>query len=241
MGTGDDARCVIALDPGHNPVDTEEFDPVTGVYMYDYPNGAEDADVMEIARTVESRLNAVGIGTVMVKGSVDEDVTYRERVDRAAEAGAFMGASIHTTPGSNNSAIFPQHQDGHRSGTGENGGQHTVTFDDLQLAAESERLSDVVAGTRSVVEAGDVPVHNISFDGRGELWSGDIPVISLIAGTPWIYNEFGSNNGGGAQALPSAEKSSYINGLSAGLVAAAATSSACNGIGSIGSIGSLSS
>lgn len=226
------ARCVIALDPGHNPVDTTEYDPVTGAFMYDYPNGAEDADALEIARAVESRLNLVGIGTEMVKTSVDEDVTYRERVDRASAAGAFMGASIHTTPGEVNSAVHPQHQGGYRTGTDADGNPATVTFDNPGLAAESGHYSGVVATTRSVIERQNVPVRDISFDGREPLWAGDIPVISLIADTPWIYNEFGSATGGGAHGLDNAEKARYINGLSAGLIAVAATAPACTGIGS---------
>ncbi|MEJ6548852.1 N-acetylmuramoyl-L-alanine amidase [Corynebacterium sp. USCH3] len=225
-------RCVVALDPGHNGADTDEFDPVTGVRMIDYPNELEDADALQVARAVESRLNLVGIGTVLLKSSVEEDVTYRERVDRAAGAGAFMGVSIHTTPGPNQSAIFPQREGGFRSGLGEAGTPHTVTFDNPRAAAESQRLSGVVAGARSLVEGSQVPVRDNSFNGREPLWEGNIPVISLIADTPWIYNEFGSATGGGAHGLTGAEKSRYIDGLSAGLIAAAATSPACTGIGS---------
>lgn len=225
-------RCVVALDPGHNGEDTDEFDPVTGVRMIDYPNGGEDADALEITRAVESRLALAGIGTEVVKTSVDEDVTYRERVDRASGAGAFMGVSVHTTPGADQSAVFPQRQGAYRAGTDADGGQRTVSFDNPGVAAESQRLSGVVAGARSVLEGGEVPVRDNSFAGRDPLWEGNIPVISLIADVPWIYNEFGSATGGGAEGLTGAEKARYINGLSAGLVAAAATSPACTGVGS---------
>ena len=223
--------CVVALDPGHNGEDTGEFDPVTGVRMIDYPNGAEDADALEITRAVESRLALAGIGTEVVKTSVDEDVTYRERVDRASNAGAFMGVSVHTTPGADQSAIFPQRQDAYRAGTDAGGSHRTVTFDNPAVATESQRLSGVVAGARSVLEGGEVPVRDNSFAGRDPLWEGNIPVISLIADMPWIYNEFGSATGGGAEGLTGAEKARYIDGLSAGLVAAAATSPACTGVG----------
>lgn len=231
-GSSAGPRCVIALDPGHNGEDTDEFDPVTGVRMVDYPNGDEDADALEITRAVESRLALVGIGTEVLKSSVDDDVTYRERVDRASAAGTFMGVSIHTTPGAEQSAIFPQRQGGYRAGTGAGGEHRTVTFDDPQMAAESQRLSGVVAGARSVLEGGGVPVRDNSFTGREPLWEGNLPVISLIAETPWVYNEFGSVSGGGARGLTVEEKARYINGLSAGLIAAAATSPACTGIGS---------
>lgn len=225
-------QCVVALDPGHNAVDTDEFDPATGVRMIDYPNGVENAEAYEIVRAVESRLSLAGIGTVVLKNSVDEDVTYRERVDRAADAGAFLGVSVHTTPGADQSAVFPQRQGGYRAGTDAAGEPRKVAFDNAATAAESERLSGIVAGARSVVEGGAVPVRDNSFAGRDPLWEGNLPVISLIADTPWVYNEFGSATGGGAHGLTGAEKARYINGLSAGLIAAAATSPACTRLGS---------
>lgn len=225
-------RCVVAIDPGHNGTRTEDFDPVTGVRMIDYSNGQEDVDAMEIARAVESRLALVGVDSVLLKESVDDDVTYRERVDRASDAGAFVGVSVHTTPGGANSAIFPQRQGGQRTGTGQDGQPATVTFDNPAVAQESQRLSGVVAGARSLLEGSQVPVRDNSFNGRDSLWEGDIPVISLIADTPWVYSEFGSATGGGAHGITDAEKTRYVNGLSAGLIAAAATSPACGVLGS---------
>lgn len=225
-------RCVVAIDPGHNGTRTEDFDPVTGVRMIDYPNEQEDVDAMDIARAVESRLVLAGVDSVLLKESVDDDVTYRERVDRASDAGAFVGVSVHTTPGGANSAIFPQRQGGQRTGTGQDGQSATVTFDNPAVAQESQRMSGVVAGARSLLEGTQVSVHDNSFNGRDPLWEGDIPVISLIADTPWVYSEFGSATGGGAHGITDAEKARYINGLSAGLVAAAATTPSCGVLGS---------
>ncbi|MGN0097655.1 MAG: N-acetylmuramoyl-L-alanine amidase [Corynebacterium sp.] len=231
VGGGTGPGCVIALDPGHNGEDTDGFDPVTGVRMIDYPNGSEDADALEITRAVQSRLALAGIGTEVLKTSVDEDVTCRERVDRASTAGAFMGVSVHTTPGADQSAIFPQRQDAYRAGTDAGGEHRTVSFDNPGVAAESQRLSGVVAGARSVLEGGEVPVRDNSFAGRDPLWEGNIPVISLIADMPWIYNEFGSATGGGAEGITAVEKARYIDGLTTGLIAAAAMSPTCTGVG----------
>ena len=230
------APCTVALDPGHNGGATNTFDPVTGVLMADYPNGQEDADALDIARAVKSRVEAAGFRAVLLKNSTDDNVTYRERVDRAAAADAVMGVSIHTTPGADGSEVYPQRVGGFRTGDGADGQSHKVTFGDAATAAESQRFSTVMAGARSVAELRGVPVGDLSFDGRPGLWAGNLPVISLIADTPWVYNEFGSATGGGAHGISAAEKARYIGGLSAGILAGLTTSPQCSPVGSVGSL-----
>jgi hypothetical protein len=228
--------CTVAIDPGHNGAVTNTFDPVSGVLMADYPNDAEDADALDVAHGLADRLSAVGIRSVLLKGATTDDVTYRQRVDRARDAGAVVGVSVHTTPGSGGSAIFPQRQGGHRTGTGEDGTERTVAFDNPGIAAESQRISGMVAASRSVAEAHRVPVKDNSFDARPGLWSGNLPVISLIADTPWVYSEFGSADGGGSYGITTAEKARYIDGLAVGLITGVATSPQCSPVG--GSVGS---
>lgn len=225
--------CTVAIDPGHNGVETNTVDPETGVLMADYPNGREDADVLDVATTVKQRVEAAGFRAVLLKDSVADNVTYRERVDRATDAGAVMGVSVHSTPGAAGSAIFPQRDGGSRTGTGEDGQPHTVTFDNAGVAAESERMSTVVAGARSLAERRNVQVTDNSFDERPGLWGGNLPVISLIADVPWIYSEYGSATGGGAHGITAQEKTEYANGLGAGIVAALATSRECSPLGSV--------
>jgi N-acetylmuramoyl-L-alanine amidase len=233
------ATCTVAIDPGHNGAVTNTFDPVTGVLMADYPNGAEDADALDVSRTLADRLGAVGIRAVLLKDATTDDVTYRQRVDRARNAGAVVGVSVHTTPGADGSAIFPQRTGGHRTGTGADGTERTVTFDNPGLAAESQRFSAVVAASRSLAEGRQVPVKDNSFDARPGLWAGNLPVISLIADTPWVYSEFGSAAGGGAHGISAAEKARYADGLAAGVIAGVATAPQCSPVaGSAGRVGS---
>jgi N-acetylmuramoyl-L-alanine amidase len=236
------ATCTVAIDPGHNGAVTNTFDPVTGVLMADYPNGAEDADALDVSRTLADRLGAVGIRAVLLKDATTDDVTYRQRVDRARDAGAVVGVSVHTTPGADGSAIFPQRTGGHRTGTGADGTGRTVTFDNPGLAAESQRFSAVVAASRSLAEGRQVPVKDNSFDARPGLWAGNLPVISLIADTPWVYSEFGSAAGGGAHGISAAEKARYVDGLAAGVIAGVATAPQCSPVaGSAGPVGSVGS
>jgi N-acetylmuramoyl-L-alanine amidase len=234
------ATCTVAIDPGHNGAVTNTFDPVTGVLMADYPNGAEDADALDVSRTLADRLGAVGIRAVLLKDATTDDVTYRQRVDRARDAGAVVGVSVHTTPGADGSAIFPQRTGGHRTGTGADGTERTVTFDNPGLAAESQRFSAVVAASRSLAEGRQVPVKDNSFDARPGLWAGNLPVISLIADTPWVYSEFGSAAGGGAHGISAAEKARYADGLAAGVIAGVAAAPQCSPVaGSAGSVSSI--
>ena len=217
--------------------DRNTFDPVTGVLMADYPNGQEDADALDIARAVRDRVEAAGFRVVMLKDSAEDNITYRDRVDRAAAEDAVVGVSIHTTPGADGSAVYPQRVGGYRTGEGTDGQKTTVTFDDSVTAVESQRFSTVMAGARSVAELRGVPVGDLSFDGRPGLWGGNLPVISLIADTPWVYNEFGSATGGGAHGISAVEKSRYVDGLSNGILAGLATSPQCSVAGSAGSVG----
>ncbi|WP_334137827.1 N-acetylmuramoyl-L-alanine amidase [Corynebacterium variabile] len=234
--SGSAVPCTIALDAGHNGVVTNTYDPVTGVLMADYPNGKEDADALDIARAVRDRVEAAGFRVVLLKDTTEDNVTYRDRVDRAAAEDAVVGVSIHTTPGADGSAVYPQRVGGYRTGEGTDGQKTTVTFDDSVTAVESQRFSTMMAGARSVAELRGVPVGDLSFDGRPGLWGGNLPVISLIADTPWVYNEFGSATGGGAHGISTAEKARYVDGLSAGILAGLTASPQCAVAGSVGSL-----
>ncbi|MGP5244959.1 N-acetylmuramoyl-L-alanine amidase [Corynebacterium variabile] len=236
FSSGGAVPCTVALDPGHNGVATNTFDPVTGVLMADYSNGQEDADALEIARAVRDRVEAAGFRAVLLKDDTSDNATYRDRVDRAAAGDAVMGVSIHTTPGADGSAVYPQRVGGFRTGEGADGQRTTVTFGDVATAAESQRFSTMMAGARSVAELRGVPVTDLSFDGREGLWGGNLPVISLIADTPWVYNEFGSVTGGGAHGISTAEKARYVDGLSAGILAGLVASPQCAVAGSVGSL-----
>ncbi|MFT4201368.1 N-acetylmuramoyl-L-alanine amidase [Gordonia sp. (in: high G+C Gram-positive bacteria)] len=211
---------VVALDPGHNPVRIESFDPMTGAAQIDYPNGAEDRNVFAVAQQVATTLRARGYRVVLLKRSVGESVSYRQRVARAEHAGAAIGISIHTSPGVN--AVFPQRVGGWRSGAGRGGRQTRVVFTNPATAAASQRYSAAVAAARSRAEGHRVVVKDNDFGGRAPLWAGNLPIISLIAvNTPWVYNEFGPAGGaGGSIPVGAAALRAYAKGISDGVLAA---------------------
>ncbi len=216
----------IALDPGHNPVRIDSFDPVTGAAQIDYPNGAEDHDVFAVAQQVRNTLVGNGYRVVLLKQSVDQSVTYRERVGRAERAGAVLALSIHTSPGVN--AVFPQRVGLYREGVGPNGTVTRITFTTESTARASERASQRVAVARTAAEGHPVAVTDNDFGGRAPLWSGNIPIISLISTrVPWVYNEYSAQGRGGSLALTPADISAYAAGLADGVRSAVPLNAGC--------------
>ena len=211
---------VVAVDPGHSTAVISDFDPVSGVRMADWSNGNEDKDVLTVAQTVQRLLQAIpGYKVVLTKNSLDERVTYRQRVDRAVQAGAVIGVSIHTSP--NDNAIFPQRQGLYREGPDANGTTKRVSFGNQETAARSQLFASKFQQTRGAAEGHAVQVRDNSFSGRSDpagnpLWSGNIPMMSLLADTvPWVYNEFGPATGGGGGTSPIAadQLTKYAQGI----------------------------
>lgn len=214
--------CVIAIDPGHNAVDVKAHDEQTGIYMVDYPNGKELADMWDVSLDVAEQLAEAGHKPVVLRESVDENVDYRGRIDRTEEIGADVAISMHSTPGVDYSMIIAQAEGGFREGPGPDGAHKKVTFDNADTAKVSKALSDVVAAERTKVEENPVRVtEQHSFDGRAPLWGGNTPILSLMSqDTPWLYSELGVAAGGGADGITDAQKKAYAEGTAKGLIAA---------------------
>lgn len=220
---------VVAIDPGHTSVShADEIDPITGVKMSSTSNGQEDNDVFYVAEKVRNELESDGYEVVMLKETIDEDMTFRERVDRAADADADIGISIHTTPGSPNTGeVYNQFVGGKRYSPDRS---TVVTFDNEVTAEKSTEYSEIMAEARQEVEGTTVVVKKNSFDGRESegKWGGDLPVVSLLSEeVPWTYHEFTNESGqGGSQGIdgtspgndrPNADR--YAEGIIAGVKA----------------------
>ena len=213
--------CTIAIDPGHNVAAISAFDPVTGAAMRDYPNGAEDGDVLSVANKVKTALDGQGYKVVLLKEKTTDNISYRDRIKKAEDAGAALAISIHTSVGAGASQVFDQRVGAYREGDGADGSTKKVTFTNADLAAKSKAASEAVAKARTAAEGHDVPVTQNSFNGRAPLWEGNIPIISLISQKiPWVYNEFGVEGEGGSIKVSEANLDKYAKGLTEGLKAA---------------------
>lgn len=212
-------KCVVAIDPGHNGVKVDGFDEKTGAKMADYPNGAEDADVMEVSKSVKEALEDDGMKVVLLKEDVGDNVSYRERVDKAKDAGADVAVSIHTTPGVNYSMVIAQNEGGYREGATESGETKRVTFENADVAKKSQEYAKAVADARTEAEPNPVKMTtSLDFGGREGLWSGNLPIIQLLSeDVPWIYSEYGTDSGGGINPIGDDAKKVYAEGLSTGL------------------------
>ena len=229
-------QCVIGLDPGHNKDDVDEHDPKTGAYMSDYANGQELDDMWKMGEDMKDKLEEEGYEAVLLRGSKDENSTYRDKVDKAESSNVDMGVSLHTTPGANLSMIITQTVGGFREGKGEDGSHKKVEFTAKETADKSQEYAEKIASVRSDIEPNPVSVKKEwSFDGREPLWAGNIPIISLIAeDTPWVYSEFGSDTGGGANGITDEELAVYTEGMIEGIKEALPADS-CEGSSSKGS------
>lgn len=222
---------VIAIDPGHNGTSTSKVDEKTGIKMIDYSNPPEDKNVFTVAQRVKAKLEKVGYTVVMLKTSVDEDVTYRQRVDRALGAKAALAVSIHSTPKPGKSTATPQHVGDYRMQSP--GSSKKITFDNKDTADKSQAYAKAIAQERTKVEAQSVSTDSLSFEGRSGLAGGNIPNIMLIADTlPWVYNEIVADNASNAMSEKTLE--SYAEGISKGIIAAnptgaGATEGGCSG------------
>ena len=210
------SHVVVALDPGHNPVRVDGFDPVTGASQIDYPNGAEGANVFEVATEVRELLQHNGYDVALLKHAVTEHVTYRQRVDRAVAAHARVAISIHTSPGANE--VFVQRVGLYREGVGADGATLRITYRNEATAAASQRFGEAIARARTRTEGMPVMVTDNDFGSRAPLWTGNIPMIALMSDrVPWVYNEFGLDGAGGSTPLPSTWLSTYARGIADGV------------------------
>lgn len=230
-------KCVVAIDPGHNGEDVDDYDPVTGARMVDYPNGAEDADAMVVTDRVAELLSGDDIEVVKLKESVTDSVTYRDRVDKAVEAGATFAMSVHTTPGESWNLTQPQEVGQYREGVSADGGRYKVTFDNEDTAGKSGRWSDIMADHRTSEEG-----HDVSGESRLEFPSddppgyGNIPAISLISDeVPWLYNEYGvdadGEQSGGNAGVSDEDLVKYARGLYRGALGVLADSGCVDNLG----------
>ena len=202
--------CVIAIDPGHNPTQISPVDQKTGIKMVDYPNGKEDADVFAVSQDVKTQLEAAGYKVVLLKDSVQDSESYRDRVTKAEQAEAKLAISIHTSPGA--SEVYPQVVGAWRAKAP--GSSEKVTFNNQATADASKKAADIFAKNRQAAEGTAVTVKSPDFSGRDNLAAGNIPNIQLLAeNTPWVYNELGVTGGGGANGITEAQKKSYANGI----------------------------
>jgi hypothetical protein len=203
----------IVLDPGHSGRSLMLVDPLTRLTDYDYPNNPEMGEAYQVALAVRDRLVRDGYRVVLTKNSATETVSLRRRADIANSAQAALAVSIHDDHGASwNSwggqvyaqrvGLYRVNRDGRR-----------ISFGNAGVAATSQRAAATFASTRSAAEAHRVVVTDANFTGRAPLASGNIPLVELFAGVPWVYNEVGADPAHPSAPLTADQRTRYANGL----------------------------
>ena len=208
---------VIVLDPGHSRT-ISAIDPATGLDVSDYENEPEMRDVFAVALLVRSRLTAAGYRVVMTKTSVDQRRSLGQRAAIARAARAALALSIHDQAGSNggigfragNNTVYYQSLGTYRA----TASGHRIFFTNSHIAALSAKYGAVFAAQRRRVEGTSIRLQgSTGYDlgGRG-LAGGDIWMVQLLGGVPWIYNESGGNSAG-RSGLSDADEQTYADAL----------------------------
>ena len=209
------------LDPGHSPT-VHAIDPATGLDVSEYENEPEMRDVFAVALLVRARLQAAGYRVVMTKTSVDQPRSLGQRAAVARNARATLALSIHDQAGGNggigfragNNIVYYQSVGTYRSTPS----GKKIYFTNHHIAALSKKYGEIFAAQRHSVEDTSIRLQGntgYNLGGRG-LASGDIWMVQLLSGVPWIYNESGGNSAG-RTGLDSADEHTYAAALVAGV------------------------
>ncbi len=225
-GSGDACICradgaggpMIVLDPGHGG-ETNTIDPATNLRDYDYMNTPEAQDVLDVANLAKTKLTEEGYQVTMTKNGVEDTVSLRQRATIADGAGAAMAVSIHDQAGANGGRKFSDYAEIFAQGVGkyrtsEDGTK--VEFTNQDVATKSQDYAAKMSAARAAAEGRPVPVTDANFDGREGLAGGNIPLVQLFSGTPWVYNEVGGNSGD-QPSLNQEDKQKYADGIVEGI------------------------
>jgi len=207
---------VIVLDPGHSGNDISSVDKQTGLIDHDYPNHPEMEECFRVARLVQSALEKKGYRVVCTKKAMADSVSLRQRALIAQNARASLGVSIHDDHGKTFSSFAQVYAQAVGLWRGRTASHPQAIFSDRPTAANSLVWSTILAEERSRSEGHKVAVTGISFNGRKGIEPGNIPQVSLYAGSgphpvPWIYNEVGGIG------LGPQEEEKYARGLVNGI------------------------
>jgi N-acetylmuramoyl-L-alanine amidase len=211
-----DQAPVIVLDPGHSGKDIHSTDKQTGLIDHDYPNHPEMEECFRVAKLVQAALEKKGYRVLCTKRVVADSVSLRQRAMIAQNAGATLGVSIHDDHGKKFSSFAQVYAQNVGLWRGDTSDHPKATFSSAQTSATSRRWSTVMAEQRSLAEGHKVAVTAVSFNDRKGIEPGNIPEVSLYAGSgahpvPWIYNEVGGIG------LGAKEEEEYARGLINGI------------------------
>ena len=208
---------MIVIDPGHSPA-IFAIDRRTGLNVSDYENEPEMRDVFNVAVRVANQLRHAGYGVVLTKKYARQRVSLAQRAAIANRVHAALALSIHDQAGphggldfdTQNNVVYYQSVGTYRATSS----GRKVYFARKYVAARSKRYGRIFRTWRHRVEHAHVTLRgNVGYNlaSRG-LPAGNIWLVQLLSGVPWIYNEAGGNSAGRV-GLSRADKRTYATAL----------------------------
>ena len=222
-------KTVVAIDPGHGATLPEYYDEITKLgdretNNDDPPGTGETTDVMDVSNQVKTQLEAAGYEVVLLRTDNSTPVSKRDRVNKAVEAKADIGISIHTDATGGLNQVWSQKVGSFRENI--NASHERVTFSNAATATLSQKYADAFKTAREAAEGREVGRDSdsssqsgaFSKDRDGLFSWGNTPLMMLWADTiPWVYNEIARDNG---RSLSGDLKQKYITGIVNGIKAA---------------------
>ncbi len=179
---------VVVLDPGHGPTSVTKNDPESGLRWVGDGGGygGEAKDMWEAAQKAKKGLEESGYKVILTKDRYDKVATLIDRYKLADRVNADIAISLHGDTGLPHTGEIYVQKNGLYRGSGNN----KVVFNNTKLAEQSQKYAEAIKSGREKVEGSDIVIKDNSFDGRGGVEPGNIPIMMLLSKkTPWVYNE----------------------------------------------------
>lgn len=209
-------KLVVVLDPGHGANKKAPVDAKTGYDLNDWNNPVETDEVWVVAQSIQKKLSSK-YTVVFTKKTVNEALTFRDRVDRAAASQAALAVSIHTDHNNPSMQWVTPQKTGKSRGAAPG---KVITFTDTKLACVSSAYAESIRKERQNALGSEVIMQDLDFTNRGgTIAPGTMSWLQLLAGTegnsiPWVYNEFGGKAG---TPLTKAQLDAYAAGIAKGI------------------------
>lgn len=213
---------IIVLDPGHATHADQEVDPQTNLAVREYANHPEMEQMYDVAVKIKAQLETSGYRVIITKQSPDDtNIDLRKRAEIGNQAGAALGVSLHTSPGSPqvaNDVFYPKVGEYRQTSDGKS----QLTYQDQTLSDTDKKAAAIMQAERQAAEG--QPVRSGSYGDlfglidrsvHGVIEKGNMLTTQYFAKIPWVYNEKAQDGANGSTSAGALDKyaTGVVNGV----------------------------